>query len=65
MDQVTAERIAIALEKCANALDALRDKYEGAALHKINDRMLAQIERQEGGIAAPTLVFPGGKPGSH
>lgn len=59
MDQQTAERIAVALEKCAAELTAMREKYENAALHKINDRMLAQIERQEGGIAAPTLVFPG------
>jgi hypothetical protein len=62
MDQVTAERIAIALEKCANALDALRDKYESAAMHEINEKMLEQIKRQESGVAAPTLVFPG-KPG--
>lgn len=65
MDQQTAERIATALESVAEDLKGLRAFYEGAALHEINRRMLAQIERQEGGIAAPTLVFPGNKPGNH
>ncbi len=57
------KRVAAALEEIAAELKALREAWLSAPMQEINRRMLAQIERQEGGIAAPTLVFPGGKPG--
>ncbi len=63
MDALEAHRIAIALESIAAEIKALRDAWEAAPMQEINRKMLAHMERQEGGIAAPTLVFPGGKPG--
>jgi hypothetical protein len=65
--QSFADRAKIgALRDIAGELRLLREAWLSAPMQEINRRMLAQIERQEGSsIAAPTLVFPGGKPGSH
>ena len=61
MEIAEAHRIALALESIAAELKALREDWNAAPMQAINRKMLAQLERQESGVAAPTLVFPGGK----
>jgi hypothetical protein len=61
MDQQIAEEIAIALKGIHAELKALREDWNAAPMQEINRKMLEQLKRQESGVAAPTLVFPGGK----